>query len=91
MKPRSRRKSEAAEGRELNNVVARTTLRSHGLRPRGVIVAGVAGMRAMFVVVGSVAAGLVVHGRVRGGALALRKFCEFGLHGTRKSVPNSPG
>ena len=34
------------EGRELNNVVARTTLRSHGLRPRGVIVAGMAGMRA---------------------------------------------
>ena len=27
---------------------------------------------------------------VRGGALAMRIFSGFGLHGTRKSVPNSP-
>ena len=44
----------------------------------------------MFVVAGSVAAGLVVHGRVRGGALALRNFCEFGLHGTRKKRAKQP-
>ena len=27
---------------------------------------------------------------VRGGALAMRNFSGFGLHGARKSVPNSP-
>ena len=44
----------------------------------------------MFVVAVSVAAELIVHGRVRGGALAMRNFSGFGLHGARKSVPNSP-
>ena len=29
-------------------------------------------------------------GGVRGGALAMRNFSGFGLHGARKSVPNSP-
>ena len=33
---------------------------------------------------------VVVGGRVRGGALALRNFCEFGLHGTRKKRAKQP-
>ena len=33
---------------------------------------------------------VVAGGRVRGGALALRNFCEFGLHGTRKKRAKQP-
>ena len=49
-----------------------------------------AGERANVRGSGSVAARLIVHGWVRGGALAMRNFSGFGLHGARKSVPNSP-
>ena len=33
---------------------------------------------------------VVAGGRVQGGALALRNFCEFGLHGTRKKRAKQP-
>ena len=71
-------------------MVAGTTPRSHGLGPRGEIVAG---KRANVRGCGERGAwrpGSLCMAGVRGGALAMRNFSGFGLHGARKSVPNSP-
>ena len=69
---------------------ARRCARSHGLGPRGEIVAGeranVRGCGGR----GAWRPGSLCMAGVRGGALAMRNFSGFGLHGARKSVPNSP-